>query len=84
MLCAAEPSATKQDWSCYMNVRVIPEQIARYGYRLQDNFRGWPAYIASHRLDPETLLAPDHNHLGDPLGTDVMAALTIPQLCYVP
>jgi hypothetical protein len=81
--CSPEPSATAEDWSCYMNVRVIPEQIARYGYRLQDNFRGWPAYIKSHDLDPPTLLAPDGNHLGDPLGTDVMAALTIPHLCNV-
>lgn len=80
--CEQPPS--KQDWECFMNAGVIPEQVARFDYAYQDNYREFPRYIAAHQLDPKTLIMPDDTHLSEPHGTDVMFALTIPHLCYVP
>ena len=76
--------ASQDDWPCFMNEHIIPEQIARYGYQLQDNFHGWPRYIAEQGIDPEVLLGPDHTHLSDPSGNDVMYRMTIPHLCFAP
>jgi hypothetical protein len=82
---ASCPEHPNQDnWPCFMNERVIPEHVARYGYRLQDNFHGWPRYLTEHAIDPETLLGPDHTHLSDPTGNEVMYRMTIPQLCFAP
>lgn len=80
--CPARP--TPDQWDCYMNDVVIPQNVSQYGYRLQDNFRGFPRYIAAHGLDPSTLIMADDTHLSEPAGTDVMFALTVPHLCYKP
>jgi hypothetical protein len=82
MDCPARP--TPDQWDCYMNDVVIPENVSRYMYRLQDNFRGFPGYIAAHGLDPRALIMADDTHLTEPAGTDVMFALTVPHLCYKP
>jgi hypothetical protein len=81
-VCPSVPIKDKDHWRCFMNEHVIPELTARHGYRLQDNFHQWPPYIAAHGIDPESVLGPDHTHLGDPIGNDVMFQLTIPHLCY--
>jgi hypothetical protein len=80
--CPADP--TPADWACFMNEKVIPEQIARFGYALQDNFHEWPDRIAAAHLDTRTLLQPDMTHLSDPAGTDLMFEQTVPHLCYQP
>jgi hypothetical protein len=73
---------TKSNWHCFMNEHVIPREVAKYGYRLQDNFHRWPAYIAQRGIDPKTLLQPDNTHLAEPEGTDLMFLMTAPHLCY--
>lgn len=75
---------TPADWDCFMNEALIPVQVAEHGYTLQDNFHDWPKYIRDNGLDPEALIQEDDTHLTEPAGTDVMFALTIPHLCYVP
>jgi len=78
--CPADP--TPATWECFMNEKIIPKSVARYGYRLQDNFHDWPAHIRSRAVDPETLLQPDQTHLSEPIGTDLMFETTAPHLCY--
>lgn len=73
---------TPSDWDCFMNESVIPEQVNKYGYTLQDNFHGWPTYIAAQHIDPKTLIQSDMTHLTEPAGTDVMFQFTTPHLCY--
>lgn len=80
--CPATP--TTEQFDCFMNNRILPEQVNRYMYRLQDNFHQFPDYIASHHLDPSTLIMRDATHLAEPQGTDVMFSLTVPHLCYEP
>ena len=75
---------TPQNWDCYMNERVIPAQVAKYGYTLQDNFHLWPKHISREGLDLKTLIADDGVHLREPGGTDLMFKMTIPHLCYTP
>jgi hypothetical protein len=78
--CPDDP--TPSTWNCFMNEKVIPENVRQYGYTLQDNFHLWPSYIVSHHIDPLTLLKPDLTHLSEPIGTEVMFAFTVPHLCY--
>jgi hypothetical protein len=78
--CPKDP--TPDMWDCFMNDKVIPENVAMYNYSLQDNFHEWPPYIAAHHIDPASLLQPDMTHLTDPAGTDLMFEMTIPHLCY--
>jgi hypothetical protein len=73
--CPRDP--TPADWACFMNEKVIPEQVARHGYGLQDNFHEWPRVIAAAQIDARSLLQPDMTHLSDPAGTDLMFERTV-------
>jgi len=78
------PQPTTAQFACFMNNVVLPEQVRKYDYQLQDNFHEFPDYIAKHQLDPSTLIMRDQTHLTEPAGTDVMFDLTVPHLCYAP
>jgi hypothetical protein len=81
---ACPQTQSPDNWDCFMNDEIIPENVAKYHYTLQDNFHEWPGYITAQHIDPNTLLMPDMTHLTEPAGTDVMFAMTVPHLCYKP